>query len=349
MQRFFEPKQSRFSEPRQKKANTGLSLNSVPTWKDYSHNIPCPKNPHFPVNDDINSKVSLWKGDSTALKIDSIVNAANQSLLGGGGIDGIIHIKAGPKLRRYCQTLNGCKTGYTKKSPGFNLPCQYILHTVGPIGERPAELRSCYQTILEHIDGDTIRSTAFCGISTGIYGYPINNAVHIALKTVREWLENPENLEKVDRLVFVVFDHASVEAYHRFFPIYFPHCIDTNPVEDSDSQRDEEIVASCSSSDDLITQSSEESAEEVIEGGVEDRHEGEADCEQPVVEEKMESAEVDLVEDKTEQEADCEQPVVEEKMESAEVDLVEDKTEQEADCEQPVVEDQDEPTMMSDE
>ncbi|KAL0207437.1 hypothetical protein P9112_012065 [Eukaryota sp. TZLM1-RC] len=203
------------------KTPASIPLSKVPTWEQHGLHPVTVKTP-FTYSSNINSKVSLYRGDSTKLKIDSIVNAANSSLLGGGGIDGVIHRAAGPKLLQYCRQLNGCPTGKTKKSPGFKLPCKFILHTVGPIGENEAALKSCYKTCMDFVDGKDIRSIAFCAISTGIYGYPKDRACRVALNYIREWLEVPENMEKVDRIVFVVFDAPTVDTYTSFFPVYFP-------------------------------------------------------------------------------------------------------------------------------
>ncbi|KAL0222631.1 hypothetical protein RCL1_002485 [Eukaryota sp. TZLM3-RCL] len=224
-----------------------IELSSIPTWKDESSTSSYPEvYGDFPCDDLINSKISLWKGDSTKLKVDAIVNAANTTLLGGGGIDGAIHRAAGPELVRECRTLNGCPTGQTKVTKAYRLPSRFILHTVGPIGENQELLQSCYQTCLDKIDGVDIRSLAFCGISTGIYGYPVRKACNVALSTIRRWLSNPHNQEKVDRIIFVIFDSESVSAYKKFFPMYFPNCKPVVPSEEEkpSEQSSEPVVNS---------------------------------------------------------------------------------------------------------
>eukprot|EP00696_Hemimastix_kukwesjijk_P019218 gnl/Hemi2/8432_TR2914_c0_g1_i1.p1 gnl/Hemi2/8432_TR2914_c0_g1~~gnl/Hemi2/8432_TR2914_c0_g1_i1.p1 ORF type:complete len:410 (+),score=89.69 gnl/Hemi2/8432_TR2914_c0_g1_i1:94-1323(+) len=176
----------------------------------------------FAVDADLNSRVSIWKGDITTLKIDAIVNAANGSLLGGGGVDGAIHDAAGRGLYLECRTLNGCNTGFTKITGGHDLPCKHVLHTVGPVGFKPALLQSCYTTCMDLVEMHGLRSVAFCCISTGIFGYPNEPACHTALRTVREWLETGDNRNKVDRIIFCLFMPVDVSIYKRLMFTYFP-------------------------------------------------------------------------------------------------------------------------------
>ena len=182
----------------------------------------------FEANEEINRKISLWRGDITVLEIDSIVNAANMAMRGGGGIDGRIHQMAGPSLLEECIELNGCKTGRTKATRGHNLPCQFILHTVGPRVSDDAhplphaKLTGCYSTCLDWVKKLGLRSVAFCCISTGIFGYPIDAATHVALKTVRLWLEDPENRASVDRIVFCVYNPPDLDTYEEMLQLYFP-------------------------------------------------------------------------------------------------------------------------------
>ncbi len=156
--------------------------------------------------------LSLVRGDITLQDVDAIVNAANVSLLGGGGVDGAIHRAAGPQLLEYCRQLGGCETGSAKATPGFRLRARWVIHTVGPVwrggGFGEAELlASCYRSSLARADELGARSVAFPAISTGIYGYPIDEAASIAIRTLRS---TPTDVEDV-RLM--CFSDATWDAY----------------------------------------------------------------------------------------------------------------------------------------
>jgi O-acetyl-ADP-ribose deacetylase (regulator of RNase III) len=159
-------------------------------------------------------RIEAVKGDITREDTDAIVNAANQSLLGGGGVDGAIHRAAGPELLEACRELDGCATGDAKATPGFRLPARWVIHAVGPryrggtSGEADL-LASCYRRCLEIADELGARSVAFPAISTGIYGYPADEAAEIAVTAVRS---TPTNVELV-RLV--AFDDATLARYQR--------------------------------------------------------------------------------------------------------------------------------------
>ncbi len=160
-------------------------------------------------------KIKLFKGDITTLKVDAIVNAANTSLLGGGGVDGAIHRAAGRELLEECRTLNGCKTGDAKITKGYNLPSKYVIHTVGPvwhggISGEPEKLASCYQKSLETAVENGIKTIAFPNISTGVYGYPKKEAAETAIQTVISFLRKNEEIEQV---IFCVFDEENFEIY----------------------------------------------------------------------------------------------------------------------------------------
>lgn len=185
------------------------------------------ENVHYKPNSTLLGRVCLFQGDITRLGLDSIVNAANKSLLGGGGVDGAIHAAAGPKLVDECRGLNGCLTGQSKITRGYDLPAAHVIHTVGPIyssgsEEESAELlASCYRTSLQLAVDHSLRHIAFPSISTGIYGYPIEDATRIALDEVRRFCES-EVGDKLDRIIFVVWSNRDKGVYESLIPKYFP-------------------------------------------------------------------------------------------------------------------------------
>ena len=153
----------------------------------------------------------------TTLEVDAIVNAANSSLLGGGGVDGAIHRKAGPELLAECRTLHGCRTGEAKMTRGYRLPAGFVIHTVGPIwrGGKYGEahvLADCYRNSLKLAVENEIKTIAFPAISCGAYGYPIEDAAQIAFKTTRDFLAANDEIQKV---IFAVWGEDVYEAYQR--------------------------------------------------------------------------------------------------------------------------------------
>ena len=163
----------------------------------------------------MNKRIEIHKGDITKIKVDAIVNAANTSLLGGGGVDGAIHRGAGPELLEFNKKLEGCSTGKAKISPGFKLPAKFIIHTVGPVwnGGKNNEdnlLANCYKNSLKLADENGAKTIAFPAISTGVYGFPLERATKIALNEVKKFLEKNKSIEKV---IFVCFDEETYLVY----------------------------------------------------------------------------------------------------------------------------------------
>lgn len=154
-------------------------------------------------------RIEVVQGDITTLDVDAIVNAANNSLLDGGGVDGAIHRTAGPRLRAECRTLGGCATGDAKITGGYGLPARWVIHTVGPIwrGGGDSEddlLASCYRRSLELTEARGLRAVAFPAISTGVYGFPVDRAARIAVREVRAFLEKSEAIQRVLLVCFGV-------------------------------------------------------------------------------------------------------------------------------------------------
>ena len=163
------------------------------------------------------SKISLFQGDITKLKVDAIVNAANKTLLGGGGVDGAIHRAAGKELLEECQTLNGCETGDAKITRGYLLPAKFVIHTVGPVYRggkynEAEKLSSCYRRSLEIAINNAIKTIAFPNISTGVYGYPKAEAAEIAIRTVKDFLSINKG---IDQVIFCVFDDENHKLYQQ--------------------------------------------------------------------------------------------------------------------------------------
>ncbi|KAF9644900.1 A1pp-domain-containing protein [Thelephora ganbajun] len=191
--------------------------------------VKSPKHPHKAA---LLDRVSLWQGDITTLEIDSIVNAANNRL----GVNGAIQSAAGRNLLKECLTLGGCETGFAKITKGYDLPAKHIIHAVGPVYSsrnvetKATQLRSCYKTSLEIAVQNDLKHIAFPSLSTGIFGYPIEDATHIALDTTRLFLDTPDG-DKLDRVIFVVWSDKDRDVYRDLIPYYFPQEEEPTPTE----------------------------------------------------------------------------------------------------------------------
>ena len=166
------------------------------------------------------ARIELVQGDITKQEVDAIVNAANESLLGGGGVDGAIHRAGGPAILEECRRLGGCATGDAKATTAGSLPTRHVIHTVGPVwqgrdGGEAELLASCHRRALEIADELECRTVAFPAISTGVYGYPVERAAEVALGTTRDELENHPQIEEVR---FVLFSDEHLEAFQKHLP-----------------------------------------------------------------------------------------------------------------------------------
>ena len=163
----------------------------------------------------LTNRIAIVEGDITQQRVDAIVNAANTSLLGGGGVDGAIHRAAGPELLAECRTLGGCATGQAKITRGYKLPAQWVIHTVGPVwhdGQHGEDelLASCYRSCFALVEQHSIKTVAFPSISTGAYGFPMDRAARIAVRETKNFLARNQPVEKV---VLVCFGASALEIY----------------------------------------------------------------------------------------------------------------------------------------
>uniref|UniRef100_A0A3Q2ZAH4 Mono-ADP ribosylhydrolase 2 n=1 Tax=Hippocampus comes TaxID=109280 RepID=A0A3Q2ZAH4_HIPCM len=235
-----------------------ISLDKIPTWREDNYSDGREDGNVLTGTGGLSEKVSLYKGDITVLELDAIVNAANSSLLGGGGVDGCIHKAAGSCLYDECQTLNGCETGKAKITCGYDLPARFVIHTVGPVARGhvgPTEtndLTSCYQNSLRLVKEYGLSTVAFPCISTGIYGFPNEPAGDIALNTVKSWIE--ENPNTITRVIFCVFLETDFNIYKKKMSIIFEgkeEAGDENKA-DSDAEGIEDVVMESQNPDDDV-------------------------------------------------------------------------------------------------
>ena len=229
-----------------KMASTLINIAEIPTISllyKLNRLCPPPTTATLPTpSQTINNKICLIRTDITKLRVDAIVNAANESLLGGGGVDGAIHRAAGRELLRECRTLDGCDTGSAKITSAYDLPCKNVIHAVGPVywitkeeGMQETLLRGCYRRSLELAVVNGCKSLAFSALSTGVYGYPSGEAAEAAIGEVKAFLEEDEGKkgQKLDRIIFCCFERKDVVAYEEWLPYVFSGldpCLDDHNV-----------------------------------------------------------------------------------------------------------------------
>ncbi|KAF3032405.1 hypothetical protein E8E11_002087 [Didymella keratinophila] len=216
----------------QSKMSSSVPFDEIPTltllYKLKKIEPTAGSSPEYTPNAAYNDRISVIRQDITTLAVDSIVNAANTSLLGGGGVDGAIHRAAGPELLDECGTLGGCETGSAKITDGYELPADKIIHAVGPIywnknkDDAARLLAGCYKTSLQLAVDNGCKSIAFSALSTGVYGYPSGEASLVALETVRKFLEEGEKADELDRVIFCNFLQKDEDAYFENIPTFFP-------------------------------------------------------------------------------------------------------------------------------
>merc|ERR1712212_756001 len=222
------------------------TLDSIPVWPVYAKvRIPNVRTGAFddgpPVNEDLNKRVGIFLGDITRLEVDAVVNAANRTLRGGGGVDGAIHAAAGKELLAECKLLGGCDTGDAKVTAGYHLPAKYVIHTVGPMGVNKEALTSCYRRCLKIMEDLELKSIAFPCISTGVYGYPSHQACPVALEAARDFLSTSPHGRKVERIVFCLFLDKDVAIYERLMPFFFPMTNSTEDEKGMEEKEEEEV------------------------------------------------------------------------------------------------------------
>ncbi|XP_029691348.1 ADP-ribose glycohydrolase MACROD2 isoform X5 [Takifugu rubripes] len=249
-----------------------VPLEKIPSWRQENRFNEEEEEPELTgEGGGLSDKVSLYKGDITVLEVDAIVNAANSSLLGGGGVDGCIHKAAGSCLYDECHSLSGCETGNAKITCGYDLPARYVIHTVGPVARNQVgttennDLKSCYWNSLQLVKEHSLKTVAFPCISTGIYGFPNDPAADIALSTVKRWIK--DNPDKITRVIFCVFLETDFVIYKRKMSLLFQDKEESGDEDeganDAGGNRDVEMA----SQNPDENSGSEEPTEEKDEGG----------------------------------------------------------------------------------
>jgi len=200
-------------------------LSQIYTWSDYA----LLKNIHslnimssFNCDIDLNSKISFWKGSIYSLAVDAIGNSTDHSLSGSGCLDSVIHYYSGNKLREECLLLDECPMGQVAITRGYDLPCKFILHCVGPNRGDPHLLASCYHSALDIAVEHGIRTIAFPCVATGLNSFPLEVSAQVVLQTTRRWLEKNNNRDKIDRIIFVFWRDEEEVYYCKWMPSVFP-------------------------------------------------------------------------------------------------------------------------------
>jgi O-acetyl-ADP-ribose deacetylase len=204
-----------------------VTIDKVVSWDKYPKGFTANPKSKFKVNDEINKKVAIFSGSVVHMEVDGIVNAANEALRGGGGVDGATHAAAGGKLKQEGIVIGGCDPGDVKITRGYNLPAKYVLNAVAPRGigknrENEPLLESCYRKCLELAKEFEIRTLAFCCLGVGIFNYPLKDATKSALRITREFLEIGNNKDSFDKIIFVQFAQKEMDMYEKYMPSYFP-------------------------------------------------------------------------------------------------------------------------------
>ena len=190
----------------------------------------------------MNGKIEVCLGDITKLEIDAIVNAANHTLLGGGGVDGAIHKAAGSGLQRECRQLGQCPEGQARLTEGHRLPAKYVIHAVGPKDKKNgAALISAYINSLEIARESNIRTIAFPCIATGIYGFPRRDAANLVGNAIRTWLMIPQNAEKIDKIIFCLFTSEDQQIYAEALYYWFP----LSKLTQEGSWEEKQVMSQC--------------------------------------------------------------------------------------------------------